>query len=106
MQAMLATRDSGALLRFAQGPNFVDLNEGEVALKAKGRYAELVALYKSRGNHTAALNILKAVAIRGWLRKILGPGNISCALCCNQQLADSYTLFEIGLVERSLLIDN
>lgn len=60
---MLATKDSGALLRFAQGPNMVDLKEGERALKEKGRYAELVALYKSRGSHNAALSILKAVSL-------------------------------------------
>ena len=59
---MLATSDSGALLRFVQGSHHVDLKEGETALKATGRYAELVALYRSRDQHAAALNTLKAVS--------------------------------------------
>ena len=55
---MLAMDDTGALLRFVQRPNDIDLREGEAALKARGRYSELVALYQHRGQHEAALDLL------------------------------------------------
>jgi hypothetical protein len=56
--ALLAAPDSGALLRFVQRPNWVDLEAGEAALRSAGRYSELVALYQSKGRHSAALNLL------------------------------------------------
>ena len=62
VQAMLATSDSGALLRFVQRPNLVDLVEGESALQGAGRYSELVALYQARGQHEAALDLLRQVS--------------------------------------------
>ena len=50
--------DTGALLRFVQRSNGIDLWEGEAALRARGRYSELVALYQHRGQHEAALDLL------------------------------------------------
>lgn len=55
---MLAMDDTGALLRFVQRSNDIDLREGEAALRARGRYSELVALYQHRGQHEAALDLL------------------------------------------------
>ena len=55
---MLAMDDTGALLRFVQRSNDIDLREGEAALRARGRYSELVALYQHRGQHEAALELL------------------------------------------------
>ena len=63
MQVMLAMDDTGALLRFVQRPNDVDLREGEVALRARGRYSELVALYQQRGQHEAALDLLHTLTL-------------------------------------------
>ena len=62
-QAMLAMDDTGALLRFVQRPNEVDLKEGEAALGARGRYSELVALYQQRGQHEAALDLLHTLTM-------------------------------------------
>ena len=59
---MLATSDTGALLRFVQRPNSVDLAAGEESLQARGRYSELVALLQAKGRHSAALDILKKVS--------------------------------------------
>jgi hypothetical protein len=47
--AMLAQPDSGALLRLLQQRNYVDPAEGEAALGAAGRYAELAALLQYTG---------------------------------------------------------
>lgn len=58
VQAMLAMDDTGALLRFVQRSNEIDLREGESALRVRGRYSELVALYQQRGQHEAALDLL------------------------------------------------
>ena len=63
MQVMLAMDDTGALLRFVQRSNDVDLREGEVALRARGRYSELVALYQQRGQHEAALDLLHTLTL-------------------------------------------
>ncbi|KAL4858204.1 Vacuolar sorting protein 39 [Chlorella vulgaris] len=60
--ALLAMPDGGALLRFVQRPNCVDLEAGEAALKASGRYSELVALYQTKGRHAAALDLLRALS--------------------------------------------
>lgn len=60
---MLAMDDTGALLRFVQRSNDVDLREGEVALRARGRYSELVALYQQRGQHEAALDLLHTLTL-------------------------------------------
>ena len=60
---MLAMDDTGALLRFVQRSNDVDLKEGEVALRARGRYSELVALYQQRGQHEAALDLLHTLTL-------------------------------------------
>ncbi len=60
---MLAMDDTGALLRFVQHSNDVDLREGEVALRARGRYSELVALYQQRGQHEAALDLLHTLTL-------------------------------------------
>ena len=62
-QAMLAMDDTGALLRFVQRPNRASLPEGEAALKAAGRYSELVALYQARGRHQQALELLRTLAL-------------------------------------------
>lgn len=63
LQAMLEMDDTGALLRFVQRPNQVSLAEGEEALRAVGRYLELVALYQSRGRYEAALDLLRSLAL-------------------------------------------
>ena len=55
--------DTGALLRFVQRPNRVSLGEGEAALRAAGRYSELVALYQERGQFEAALDLLRALSL-------------------------------------------
>ena len=60
---MLAMDDTGALLRFVQRPNRVALREGEAALRAAGRYSELVALYQERGQFSAALDLLRALSL-------------------------------------------
>lgn len=57
--------DTGALLRFVQRPNRVSLGEGEAALKAAGRYSELVALYQERGQYSAALDLLRTLSLVG-----------------------------------------
>jgi hypothetical protein len=59
---MLAMDDTGALLRFVQRPNAASLAEGRAALQAAGRYSELVALYQRRGQHQAALGLLRALS--------------------------------------------
>ena len=61
-QAMLAMSDTGALLRFVQRPNAASLEEGRAALQAAGRYSELVALYQPRGQHQAALALLRTLS--------------------------------------------
>ncbi|BDA43540.1 Vam6/Vps39-like protein [Coccomyxa sp. Obi] len=71
LKAMLEMDDTGALLRFVQRPNQVSLAEGEAALRAVGRYSELVALYQSRGRYEAALDLLRSLA--------LAPGELSVA---------------------------
>ena len=63
LQAMLAMEDTGALLRFVQRPNRVALSEGEAALRAAGRYSELVALYQERGQFEAALDLLRTLSL-------------------------------------------
>lgn len=55
--------DTGALLRFVQRSNDVDLREGELTLRTQGRYSELVALYQQRGQHEAALNLLHTLTL-------------------------------------------
>ena len=60
---MLAMDDTGALLRFVQRPNRVSLIEGEAALRAAGRYSELVALYQERGQYEAALDLLRTLSL-------------------------------------------
>ena len=63
LQAMLAMEDTGALLRFVQRPNRVALCEGKAALRAAGRYSELVALYQERGQFEAALDLLRTLSL-------------------------------------------
>lgn len=60
---MLAMVDTGALLCFLHRSNDVDLREGEVVLRARGRYSELVALYQQRGQHEAALDLLHTLTL-------------------------------------------
>ena len=62
LKAMLLQPDSGALLRFVQGRNYVDLEEGEVALRGQGRYAELAALYQYGGHHAQGLELLRQLS--------------------------------------------
>ncbi|KFM23938.1 Vam6/Vps39-like protein [Auxenochlorella protothecoides] len=64
LRALLALPDSGALLHFIQRPNHVDLEEGRAALRAAGRYSELVALYQGRGRHSSALALLESLSVR------------------------------------------
>ena len=59
---MLAVHDTGQLLRFVQRGNAVDLVEGRAALAEAGRYSELVALLQARGQHEAALDVLKTLS--------------------------------------------
>ncbi|GFR42239.1 hypothetical protein Agub_g3133, partial [Astrephomene gubernaculifera] len=54
--------DSGALLRFVQLANRVDLREGEQALSECGMYAELAALYKYNGCHEEGLELLRRLS--------------------------------------------
>ena len=62
MQAMLAMTDTGALLRFVQRPNSVDLATGKAALEAAGRYSELVALLTQRNRRDLALELLQQLS--------------------------------------------
>ncbi|KAK9844012.1 hypothetical protein WJX81_001849 [Elliptochloris bilobata] len=62
LKAMLVMSDTGALLRFVQRPNAASLEEGRAALQAAGRYSELVALYQRRGQHQAALSLLRTLS--------------------------------------------
>jgi len=63
--------DDGSLLRFLGAPArggrqahhaVPSGGSGEAALRAAGRYAEVVALLQSTGRHEAALDVLKALA--------------------------------------------
>lgn len=69
--------DSGALLRFVQRPNRVDLREGEAALIAKGRYSELVALYQRRNCHEQALDLLHTLSQAPHQLAVLPKGNLT-----------------------------
>ena len=59
---MLAMTDTGALLRFVQRPNQVDLGTGRAALEASGRYSELVALLALKGRREQALDLLQQLS--------------------------------------------
>jgi hypothetical protein len=48
VNALLMLPDTGALLRFIQQPNALELEMGKALLTSNGRYSELVALYKVR----------------------------------------------------------
>lgn len=63
LNALLIMPDSGALLQFIQRPNEIDLENGSSSLEKFGRYAELVALYKARGRHTAAMDLLEKLSL-------------------------------------------
>jgi hypothetical protein len=62
VRAMLLQPDSGALLRFLQQPNHVDLGEGSLALRALGRYAELAALLQQHRQHREAMALLRSLS--------------------------------------------
>eukprot|EP00803_Ostreobium_quekettii_P007599 evm.model.scf_3833.1 EVM.evm.TU.scf_3833.1 scf_3833:4766-7651(-) len=62
LKGMLVCPDTGALLQFVQQPNFVDMEEGRGALVGCGRYAELAALYQSRGHHSEGLELLRRLS--------------------------------------------
>lgn len=61
---MLQQPDTGAVLKFLQQPNFVDLEEGEACLNACGRYAELAALYQQHRQHAKGLALLQQLSQR------------------------------------------
>ena len=63
LNAFLVLPDNGALLQFVQRPNDVDVETGAVALEQAGRYAELIALYKSHGDYARALDILEKLTL-------------------------------------------
>lgn len=67
VQAMLLMNDTGALLRFIQRPNSVDLATGQAALQARGRYSELVALLAARRQPEDALDLLRQLSQAGSL---------------------------------------
>ncbi|GLC77792.1 hypothetical protein PLESTB_000955600 [Pleodorina starrii] len=62
VRIMVVMPDTGALLRFVQLPNYVDLQEGEKALAESGMYAELAALYKCNGCHDKGLELLRKLS--------------------------------------------
>lgn len=80
---MLEMDDTGALLRFVQRPNQVSLAEGEAALRAVGRYSELVALYQSRGRYEAALDLLRSLALVRPPPSVL-PLHCMCTFNCSR----------------------
>ena len=49
IQVMVLMPDTGALLRFVQSPNSIDLDEAIGVLSHHGMYAELAALYRRNG---------------------------------------------------------
>lgn len=48
-QVMVLMPDTGALLRFVQNPNFIDIGDAVDVLTQHGMYAELAALYRRNG---------------------------------------------------------
>ena len=48
-QVMVLMPDTGALLRFVQNTNFIDLDDAIGVLSHHGMYAELAALYRRSG---------------------------------------------------------
>lgn len=62
LHAMLVGPDTGAALRFASSPNAASARHGEAALRAVGRFAELVALLRAAGRHEDGLDLLKALS--------------------------------------------
>ena len=58
LSAPAGSASGDALMRLLLLPNAVDVDIGERCLTQAGRHAELVALYRSRGRHTEALNLL------------------------------------------------
>ena len=64
------------LFCFVQRSNDVDPREGEAALRARGRYSELVALYQQRGQHEAALDLLHTLTMTPQDLKIPPQGEL------------------------------
>lgn len=62
LSAMLIQPDTGALLRFLQHPNHIDVDHGCSALTNAGRYAELAALHHSCGRHEEGLTLLQTLS--------------------------------------------
>ena len=85
---MLAISDTGALLRFVQRPNRASLAEGEGALRAAGRYSELVALLQARGRHLAALDLLRMLAL-------VRSARCACALSSGPWAAQGWPEFGV-----------
>ncbi len=100
-QAMLAMDDTGALLRFVQRPNRVSLREGEAALKAAGRYSELVALYQERGQYSAALDLLRTLSlVCHWSYRSLQPHTgLTCQRMCSTEMQLCIPAFMLSCVK-------
>lgn len=77
LSALLLLPDSGALLRLLQRPHRADLGHGAAALASAGRYAELAALYHSRGRHAEGLQLLRTLSQRP---EALSPPPVGAAL--------------------------
>jgi hypothetical protein len=54
--------DPGALTAFLEAPQWCDIGEATAALRADGRYSELVQLYRARALHASALELLHVLA--------------------------------------------
>ena len=63
LKAMLELPDTGSVLRLIQQSNYVDVDEGVSVLMARGRYAELAALYQHNQRHAEGLSILRQLAL-------------------------------------------
>ena len=77
---MLAMSDTGALLRFVQRPNAIDLATSQDALQARGRYSELVALLAARDGCDAALDLLRQLSQAPEELPVPPEGACSCLL--------------------------
>ena len=89
LQAMLVLSDTGALLRFVQRPNAVDLDEGSMALRTAGRYSELIALLQNRSLHDSAMELLQTMSLSPDSLEVPAQGESLGSACQIWQVAQN-----------------